>query len=180
MGAAEVTRFLSHMATKKRVTASTQRQALNALIFLYRDVLLQPIEGKIAPVRSKRRASPLTVLTSAEVSRLPLHLHGTHLLQAQLIYGAGLRLMECIRMRIQDIDFGQRKIFVRGGKGGKDRATFLPKLPLETLLQQIERVKMLHKQDLETGFGEVYLPNALVRKYRNAAKAKGWQYGFNL
>jgi integrase len=117
MGAAEVERYLSHLAEKQDVAASTQRQALNAIVFLYRDVL--DIElGQIAPVRSKRHRKPPTVLTKAEVAQLLAQMDGTHRLMAQLTYGCGLRLMECIRLRVQDVDFGQGKVFVRGGKGG--------------------------------------------------------------
>ena len=127
LGAKEVERFLSHLATEGQVSASTQRQALNALAFLYRDVLHQPLESEIAPVRSKRQPRPPTVLTQAEVQRLLAAMTGRHALMARLLYGSGLRLLECIRLRIQDVDFGQNLIFVRGGKGGQDRTTILPR-----------------------------------------------------
>ncbi len=103
---------------------------------------------------------------------------GTHLLMAKLIYGSGIRLMECIRLRIQDIDFGQRQLFIRSGKGGKDRTTFLPRLVQDELHEHIEHVKKLHRRDLEQGFGEVYLPNALARKYSKGAWETPWQYVF--
>jgi len=178
MGAREVERFLSHLATNKKVAASTQRQALNALVFLYRDVLLIPLDHSIAPIRAKRKRRPPTVLTQNEVERILEQMKGTHLLMAKIIYGSGIRLMECIRLRIKDIDFGQRQLFVRSGKGGKDRTTFLPRIVHDELFDHIERVKLLHRKDLEQGFGEVYLPNALARKYRNAAREASWQYVF--
>jgi integron integrase len=164
LGTKEVERFLSHLATEGQVSASTQRQALNALVFLYRDVLHQPLESTIAPVRSTRRPRPPTVLTQAEVQRL--------------LYGGGLRLLECIRLRIQDVDFGRNRIFVRGGKGGQDRTTLLPRNLREALQAQIEAVKALHHQDLEEGFGEVYIPEALARTYPKAARETGWQWVF--
>lgn len=174
----EVERFLSHLASVENVAASTQRQALNALVFLYRDVLLIPLDQSIAPVRAKRKRHPPAVLTEQELQRVFSHLKGTHLLMARLIYGSGLRLMECIRLRIQDLDFGQGKVFVRGGKGGKDRVTFLPGMLQEELHQHIERIKELHRKDLAEGFGEVYLPHSLAKKYRNAAWETSWQYVF--
>ena len=127
LGAKNIEAFLSHLATEGQVTASTQRQALNALVFLYKHVLDIDLQDKITPARSKRSASPPTVMTQAEVQRLLAAMEGKPALMAKLIYGSGMRLMECIRLRVQDIDFGQNLIFVRGGKGGKDRTTILPK-----------------------------------------------------
>lgn len=178
MGEKEIERFLSHLASHEKVSVSTQKQALNALVFLYRDVLLTPLDKKIAPVRSKRKVRPPTVLTCEEVEKVLSHMKGIHLLMARLIYGSGMRLMECIRLRIQDLDFGQGNLFIRGGKGGKDRTSYLPKVIQEELLQHLERVKNLHRSDLEQGFGEVYLPDALARKYRRAARETSWQYVF--
>jgi len=178
MGSREVESFLSHLATHGKVAASTQRQALNAIVFLYRDVLLTPLDHSIAPIRAKRKHHPPTVLTENEMERVLTQMKGTHLLMAKLIYGSGIRLMECIRLRIQDIDFGQRQVFVRSGKGGKDRTTFLPRIVHDELHEHIERVKKLHRSDLEEGFGEVYLPNALARKFRKAAWETSWQYVF--
>ncbi len=178
MGSREVERFLSHLAMRGKVAASTQRQALNALVFLYREVLHVPLQDKIAPIRSKRKPSPPTVLTEQEVQSVLSNMRGTHLLMAQLVYGSGIRLMECIRLRIKDVDFGQNQIYIRSGKGGKDRTTFLPRLLRDDLFHHIERVKALHRKDLEEGFGRVYLPNALARKYRNAAWETPWQYVF--
>jgi integron integrase len=178
LGAKDVERFLSHLATEGQVSASTQRQALNALVFLYRDVLHQPLESTIAPARSKRQPRPPTVLTQAEVQRLLAAMRGRHALMAKLLYGSGLRLLECIRLRIQDVDFGQNLIFVRGAKGGKDRTSILPRNLREELQAQIKAVKALHHQDLEEGFGEVYIPEALARKYPKAARETGWQWVF--
>ncbi len=178
LGAKDVERYLSHLATEGKVSASTQRQALNALVFLYRDVLDKPLAGEIAPVRSKRQQRPPTVLTQSEVQRLLAAITGKHALMAKLLYGGGLRLMECIRLRIQDLDFGQGLIFVRGGKGGKDRTTILPKNLQDELQRQVQAVKVLHHQDFEEGFGEVYIPDALARKYPHAGRETGWQWVF--
>ena len=178
LGAKHVERFLSHLAEKEKVAASTQKQALNALVFLYRNVLDKPLDGKIAPVRSKRLPRVPTVLTVDEVRRLLGSMQGIHALMAKLLYGSGLRLMECIRLRIQNVDFGQKLIYVRDGKGGKDRSTILPDNLLPDLQSQIDRAASLHHKDLQEGFGEVYLPEALARKYPNAARETGWQYVF--
>jgi len=178
LGAKDVERYLSHLATEGKVSASTQRQALNALVFLYHEVLGQPLDGEIAPVRSKRQQRPPTVLTQAEVQRLLAVMMGRNALMAKLLYGGGLRLLECLRLRIQDVDFGQGLIFVRGGKGGKDRTTILSKSLGDELQRQVEAVKALHHKDLEEGFGEVYIPEALARKYPNAAREIGWQWVF--
>jgi len=179
MGAKEVERFLSHLATNRKVAVSTQKQALNALVFLYRDVLLTPLgKDSLAPLRSKRKIHPPTVLTVDEVERMFRQMNGTHLLMAQCIYASGMRLMECIRLRIKDVDFGQGKIFVRNGKGGKDRTTYLPRFAKRGLQDHITRVKALHRNDLAEGFGEVYMPGALGRKYSKAAWEDSWQYVF--
>ena len=177
MGAPEVEQFLSYLATERNVSASTQRQALNAIVFLYRDVLDVDL-GEIAPVRSKRHRKPPTVLTQKEVTALLNGMAGTHRLMAQLTYGCGLRLMECIRLRIQDVDFGQGKLFVRGGKGSKDRVVPLPDSIRPLLADHIARVIALHDADLRAGYGEVYIPEALARKYPNACRERGWQYVF--
>ena len=178
MGAPQVEAFLSHLVTQGNVAPSTQRQALNALVFLYREVLDRPIEGEMMPIRSKKKVHPPTVLTQEEVQRMFSKMNGTHLLMAKLLYGAGLRLMECLRLRIQDVEFGQNKIYIRGGKGGKDRMSVLPDNIREELRSHIDQVIALHHEDLVAGFGEVYLPNALERKYPNAARETGWQYVF--
>jgi len=176
--AKDVEAFLSHLATVGEVTASTQRQALNAIVFLYKHVLDIRLEDKIAPARSKRLTSPPTVMTQAEVQHLLFAMEGKPALMAKLIYGSGMRLMECIRLRVQDVDFGQNLIFIRGGKGGKDRTTILPKNLHDEMLKQIAAVKTLHHKDLEEGFGDVYIPEALARKYPRASRATGWQWVF--
>jgi integron integrase len=178
LGAKDVERFLSHLATVGKVSAATQSQALNAIVFLYRDVLDMSLAGEIAPVRSNRQPSPPTVMIRAEVQRLFTAMEGKHLLMARLIYGGGLRLMECIRLRIQDVDFGQNLIFVRGGKGGKDRTTILAKNIRDELHRHVEAVRNLHHRDLEEGFGEVSIPEALARKYKNACREIGCQWVF--
>lgn len=178
LGAKDVEVFLSHLATSEGVSASTQRQALNALVFLYKHVLDIDMQDKIAPARSKRLASPPTVMTQAEVQRLLAAMDGKPALMAKLIYGSGMRLMECIRLRVQDLDFGQNLIFIRGGKGGKDRTTILPKNLHDELLRQVAAVKSLHHTELQEGFGAVYIPDALSRKYPNASKTTGWQWVF--
>ncbi|MDP2854060.1 MAG: integron integrase [Smithellaceae bacterium] len=178
LGAKNIEAFLSHLATEGGVTASTQRQALNALVFLYKHVLDIQLAEEIAPARGKRATGPPTVMTQAEVQRLLAGMEGKPALMAKLLYGGGLRLMECIRLRVQDIDFGQNLIFIRGGKGGKDRTTVLPKNVREEMLKQITAVKTLHHKDLEEGFGEVYVPEALARKYPKASRETGWQWVF--
>lgn len=178
MGEPEVERFLSHLASVDNVAASTQKQALNALVFLYREVLQLPLDQSLAPVRAKRKIQPPTVLTEQEIQRLFAQMTGTHLLMAKLVYGSGLRLMECIRLRLQDLDFGQGQIFVRDGKGGRDRVSFLPQTIAQELQLHVKRVKELHRKDLAQGFGEVYLPHALAKKYRKAAWETPWQYLF--
>lgn len=178
MGAAELEAFLTHLAVERQVAASTQNQALHAVLFLYREVLGRPIEelGRIAPARRPERLP--TVLTRDEVRAVLDRLDGTNRLMAGLLYGSGLRLMECLRLRIKDVDFGQRHLIVRDGKGGKDRVTLLPRTLEEPLRQQIERVRSLHRQDLDEGFGRVYLPHALATKYPHADREFGWQYLF--
>lgn len=178
MGKNEVERFLSYLAEKKNVAAATQKQALNALIFLYKRVLDIDLEGDIVPARSKRRKNLPTVFTKEEVSKILAYMNGKHKLMAQLLYGCGLRLMECVRLRVKDVDFGQGKIFVRNAKGGKDRTVNLPASIGENLKKQVEAVVDLHKNDLKEGFGEVYIPDALARKYKNASKEIAWQYIF--
>ncbi len=178
MGKTEIEAFLSHLATRGNVAASTQNQALNALAFLYNKVLLLDIEGEIAPVLSRRNRRPPVVLSQGEVKRVLQEMSGAHALMARLLYGSGLRLMECLRLRVKDVDFERRKIYVRDGKGGKDRVTLFPAELIEPLRLHVEKVRQLHQSDLNEGFGEVYLPNALTRKYGNAAKELTWQYVF--
>ena len=178
LGSADIERFLSDLVSRQKVAAATQKQALNALVFLYHKVLHLPLKDQIAPVRSKKAPRLPTVLTQDEVKLLLSQMSGTHALMARLLYGAGLRLLECLRLRIQDVDFGQRQLFIRDGKGGKDRVSLLPQGLTADLQAHIERVIQLHQKDLAEGFGRVYLPEALARKYPNAATETGWQYVF--
>lgn len=178
IGKNEVDRFLSYLTEKKNVAPATQKQALNALIFLYRKVLHIDLGDGIAPMRSKRRRILPTVLTKAEVSSLLGHMTGKHLLMAKLLYGCGLRLMECVRLRVKDVDLEQKRVFLHNTKGGKDRTVMLPNTVRKDLKAQIDDVIELHQKDIQEGFGEVYIPAALSRKYRNATKEPGWQYVF--
>lgn len=177
MGKPEIEAFLSHLANNRRVAASTQRQALNALIFLYRQVFDKPIEDKIEPVKAKKHRRPPVVLTKSEVRQVINQMRGTHLLMVKMMYGGGLHLMECLRLRVMDLDFAKAQVYVRG-KGDKDRLTTLPPSINTELEEHLAHVKKLHEGDLEAGHGEVYLPEALARKYRNAAKEYRWQYVF--
>ena len=176
--ATNIERFLSHLVVQGKVSAATQKQALNALVFLYHKVLDIQVDDKIAPVRSKKGRRLPTVLTKTEVKEVLVNLQGTNALMAKLLYGSGLRLMECLRLRIQDVDFGQNHLEIRGAKGGKDRIALLPQELKTELLSHIERVKLLHQQDLNEGFGRVYLPEALARKHPKGALEIGWQYVF--
>ncbi len=177
MDAPEIQAFLAHLAQEKNVSASTQNQALSALLFLYREVLHKEIDPVLLPSAKRPERLP-TVLTRDEALRLLNHLDGTYKLMAQLLYGSGLRLMECVRLRIKDIDFEYRTITVRDGKGEKDRIVPLPETVIPELRRQTQRVSMLHEEDLAAGDGEVYLPYALAQKYPNAAREFIWQYLF--
>jgi integron integrase len=178
MGPGEVEAFLTHLAVAGKVSASTQNQAKAALLFLYREVLgaeLGLLEG-VTTAKAVRRLP--VVLTEQEVRALFAGLQGTHWLVASLLYGAGLRLMEALRLRVKDLDFARREIVVRDGKGGKDRVTVLPAKLVEPLRQQLAMARKLHTEDCVAGYGEVYLPFALARKYPRAAREWGWQYVF--
>jgi len=177
MSAPEIQAFLIYLVTQRNVSASTQNQALSAILFLYREVLHKEIEP-ILLSSAKRPGRLPTVLARDEVLRIINLLNGTHKLMAQLLYGSGLRLMDCLRLRIQDIDFNYKTITVRDGKGEKDRLTPMPATILPDLGRQVERVRLLHEEDLAGGFGEVFLPDALERKYPHAARELIWQYLF--
>lgn len=178
LGAPEISRFLSHLAVQGKVAASTQNQAFNALLFLYREVLGQDFGPLQEVQRAKRPARLPVVLTKAEAERVLAGMTGTFRLMAVLLYGTGMRLMECVRLRVKDIDFEANQIVVREGKGFKDRVTILP-LSLKAALQtHLQRVQLLHQQDLSQGGGTVYLPYALERKYPKANREWGWQYVF--
>jgi integron integrase len=179
MGAPEIRAFLTHLAVRRHVAASTQNQALNALVFLYKAVLrIEPGDfGEIE--RAKKPARLPVVLSREEICRLLDALPaGTTGLMGRLLYGTGMRLMECIRLRVKDVDFGQNRLIVRDGKGAKDRVALLPEKLKPELQQHLQRVKVLHESDLKEGGGEVYLPFALARKYPSAGKEWGWQYVF--
>ena len=178
MGKKEIEAFLSNLAVQQKVAASTQRQALNAIVFLYKKVLDIPVDEKLEPIRAKRHLRPPVVMAQSEVANVLGHMQGLHLLMAKLLYGSGLRLMECVRLRVRDLDFERKLIYIRAAKGGKDRTTLFPE-SLHTLMKsQVETVEKLHQEDLADGYGEVYLPGAIARKYSNAAKSFGWQYVF--
>lgn len=178
MGAAEVTAFLSHLASEREVAAATQNQALSALLFLYGAVLevKLPWMGEIQ--HAKRPVRVPVVLSVEEIKALLGRLHGTKWLMASLLYGAGLRLRECLKLRVKDLDFDYQQITVRDAKGAKDRVTMLPAGLREPLRTHLVLVKGLHEQDLAEGFGAVEMPFALERKYPNAAREWGWQYVF--
>ena len=178
LDAEAVRTFLTHLAVEGNVAASTQNQAFNALIFLYRQVLkVEP--PKIEGVERARLSRNLPVVfTKEEANAVIAHLKGDHRLIASLLYGSGLRIMEAVRLRVKDIDFSRNEITVRDGKGENDRLTMLPQSLNPALAVQIETVRRLHEEDFKRGFGEVYLPYALDRKYKNAAKDFVWQYVF--
>jgi integron integrase len=178
MGAPELTRYLSSLAVDGNVAASTQNQALSALLFLYRDVLDQDVPWLDDVVRAKRPVRLPVVLTRDEVRSVIRKLHGTPRLMAILMYGAGLRLLECARLRVQDVDFSRRQIVVRGGKGDKDRVTPLPSIVTAELTRHLDLVKRQHEPDLQAGAGWVELPWALARKYPSAGRDWAWQWVF--
>lgn len=170
--------FLSRLATKDKVAASTQGQALSAILFLYREVLAIQLPWMENIVRAKQSQRVPVVLSAAEVARLLGRLSGREWLMASLLYGTGMRLMECVRLRVKDVDFERNEITVRDGKGGKDRRTMLPGRLCEILRRQRDSVRTIHERDLSAGFGEVWLPHALARKYPVAPREFGWQYLF--
>jgi integron integrase len=178
MGASEVERFLSGLAVDRRVSAGTQNQALAALLFLYKQVLDIQLPWLDTIVRAKRSRRIPVVLSCDEVQRLLAAMDGRPGLIASLLYGTGMRLMECLRLRVKDVDFSRNEITVREGKGGKDRRTVLPRSLVEPLQREIARARILHESDLAAGFGEARLPFALARKYPRAGRELGWQFVF--
>jgi integron integrase len=178
MGAPEMEQFLNYLAVEQQVAAATQNQALSALVFLYREVLHKDFDWMENLERARKPARLPVVLTEVEVRQVMAHLDGRNWLMASLLYGAGLRLMECVRLRVKDLDFQYRQIIVRDGKGNKDRVTMLPEASTELLKQHLKRVSILHQQDVAAGYGGVYLPFALERKYPGASREWGWQYVF--
>ena len=178
MGEAEIAQFLSSLAHHARVSASTQNQALNAILFLYRQVLGKAIGYVNGVVRARRPSRLPVVLTRQEVKSILSTLNGTEWIMATLLYGAGLRLMECMRLRVKDVDFNSNQIVIRSGKGNKDRVTMLPTAVKEPLRRHLAGVRTQYQRDLENGYGGVSLPYALERKYPQAAREWGWQWVF--
>jgi len=178
MGEKEITQFLSALAVTDHVSASTQNQALCALLFLYREVLAKDVGWLDNIVRAKRPWRLPVVLSRYEVKELLGALEGVNWIMATILYGAGLRLMECLRLRVKDLDFSANRLIVREGKGNKDRVTMLPAAVKGPLAEHLGRVRALHQRDLERGFGRVLLPDALQRKYPNADREWGWQWVF--
>ena len=179
MGTPEIRAFLVHLAVDKHVAASTQTQAFSALLFLYREVLQQELDPlDLEAIRARKPRRLPTVLTKTEVQAVLRQMSGTQRLVAQLLYGSGLRLLEGLRLRVKDLDFARGEIVVREGKGNQDRVTMLPTSLAEPLRIHLLQVQQLHARDLERGYGCVYLPDALERKYPNACREWGWQYVF--
>jgi integron integrase len=178
MGELEINAFLTHLAIKERVSASTQTQALSAIIFLYRHVFHREIGELKGLIRARKPRHLPVVMTKDEVRSVIAELDGQCRLMAGLMYGAGLRLMECLRLRVQDVDFSANQISLRDGKGAKDRLTMLPQGIKAPLMEHLKRVQLIHQRDLQEGWGGVSLPDALPRKYPNAAAEWGWQWVF--
>jgi integron integrase len=178
MGEAEVTAFLNHLAAERHVAAATQNQALSALLFLYKQVLATPLDWLDQLDRVVKPARMPTVLTPGEARRLLAAMQGTKWLMASLLYGSGLRLRECLKLRVKDVDFEYRQIMVRDGKGAKDRVTMLPASLVEPLRDQLARARKLHDRDLAEGLGDVELPDALARKYPKAPCEWSWKFVF--
>jgi integron integrase len=178
MAEPEINAFLTHLAVQEKVSASTQNQALSALLFLYRHILGRSVGDLGEVVRARRPTRLPVVLTREEVKAVLGLLTGDKWLMASLMYGAGLRVLECLRLRIQDVDLAAKQILVRDGKGFKDRRTMLPEAVKGALQQHLVRVRQVHQRDLADGYGRVAMPEALGRKYPNAPSAWGWQWVF--
>jgi integron integrase len=178
MGPAEINQYLTFLAVKKNVAAATQNQALNAIVFMYKHLIGKDIRQIGDYIRAKRSQKMPVVLSKDEANLLFKRLSGVYKLIAGLLYGSGLRIMECMRLRIKDIDFKYKSITVRDGKGRKDRITILPDIITHRLKLQIEKAKIIHSQDLNDGHGTIYLPFAIERKYKNAGKDWRWQFVF--
>jgi integron integrase len=178
MGVPEIEAFLTHLAVQEHVAASTQNQALSALLFLYREVLFLPLDARIDAVRAKPSRKLPTVLTKDEVRSVIVHMTGVHRLIVQTLYGSGLRLREAMQLRVKDLDFPQHQIVVRDAKGHDSRVTMLPVSLVEPLQEHLQGVQRLHRQDLEQGYGATVLPFALARKYPNANRQWHWQFVF--
>lgn len=178
LGEKEINAFLSHLAVKEHVSASTQDLALNSIVFLYKHVLQKDMGDFGEFIRAKKPKHIPVVLTQDEVKLILSHIHGVAWLMVSLLYGSGLRHIECLRLRVKDIDFGYHQIIVRDGKGSKDRVTVMPDKLIKPLSLQLNKAKLLHQEDLEDGFGSVALPYALSKKYPNAPYEWKWQYVF--
>ena len=178
MGPTEIEAFLTHLAVDRNLAASSQNQALSALLFLYREILHKDVQPSVEFLRAKKPKRLPNVLTKDEAHQVLGAMSGTHQLMARLLYGSGLRLMECLRLRVKDIDFGHRQIMVRDAKGEKDRVTVLPGTVLADVQRQLRFVRLLQEEDLSKGYGKVYLPYALTRKYSKAEQEWIWQYVF--
>jgi integron integrase len=177
-GEKKIEQFLTHLAVKSNVSPATQNQAMNALVFLYKRVLKEPLQDEINAVRAPRKVNIPVVLTREEVRQLIDIMENTPQLIVKLLYGSGLRIMEAVRLRVKDIDYQMKQVTVRSGKGAKDRVTTFPSSIIPLLENHLAKVEILHQQDLRQGYGEVSLPYALARKYPNAGQEWGWQYLF--
>lgn len=177
-GEKKIEAFLTHLAVNKNVAPSTQNQAMNALMFLYKKVLKNPLDEEINAVRANKKIHVPVVMTREETSKVIKMMEGTTQIAVKLMYGSGLRISETIRLRVQDIDYKMKTITVRSGKGAKDRVTTFPSSIIPFLQNHLAKVKAIHESDLERGYGEVYMPYALARKYPNGAREWGWQYVF--
>ncbi|MEN8134441.1 MAG: integron integrase, partial [Thermodesulfobacteriota bacterium] len=170
--------FLTHLAVDQNLAGSTQNQAMNALVFLYKKVLKQPLDKRIDAVRASKKVNVPVVMSQEEVAKVIALMSGVPQLVVKLLYGSGLRIMEAVRLRVQDIDSDLKQIAVRSGKGAKDRVTTCSSSLIPLLQNHLDKVQVIHRQDLKKGAGEVFLPGALARKYRGAAREWGWQYVF--
>ena len=180
MGKREVERFLTQLAVQQRVAPSTQNQAMAALLFLYKEVFYLEVPWLLEVTRAKKRETLPIVLSRREVNALLGELNGVYWLMASLIYASGIRLMECLRIRVKDLGFDRCELIVRQGKGGKDRQTLFPESLHSAMRVQLAAAKRVHESDLAAGYGQVWLPDALERKYANAAREWEWQYVFLL
>jgi len=178
MGEKEIEEFLTDLAVSKNVAASTQNQAFNALLFLYREVLGMNFGALENVSRAKKPRKLPVVFTREEIRAILDQLESDKWLMGQLLYGSGLRVMECVRLRVKDVDFSYKQITVRDGKGGKDRVTMLPEIVIPAMEKHLRKVRAIHQRDLKAGFGTVYLPHALARKYPNADRSWAWQFIF--
>lgn len=178
MGETEVVRFLTHLAVNRGVSANTQNQALQALVYLYKHVLHRPLGDITASVRAKKPQKLPVVLSREEVRSLLIEFTGVHQLIASLLYGSGLRLMECLQLRVKDIDFSYQCLHIHNAKGAKDRIVTFPRSLHGPMQLQLAQARQLHNTDLARGYGEVWLPDALARKHKSAARSWPWQYAF--